>query len=181
MCQSNWCFQVMFPNGLLPRWLNLTLTSDNLNFLVYQSGVQFALLYFSYLNTSGVLDHPLTTDSTTPDSTISILHFGQLQTMVLLITWVARFNILSGQIQHLLVHLSMFSTYKIFNGWAKFREISLFSFSCLICHFWGKITKIITGMNFRIFKNSSYLRFLRFSENSHYRNDEFPENRENHI
>ena len=61
--------------------------------LVYQSGVQFALLYFSYLNTSGVLDHPLTTDSTTPDSTISILHFGQLQTMVLLITWVLEYNL----------------------------------------------------------------------------------------
>ena len=67
-------------------WPQVTL--DDLGFLVYQSGVQFALLYFSYLNTSGVLDHPLTTDSTTPDSTISILHFGQLQTMVLLITWV---------------------------------------------------------------------------------------------
>ena len=68
------------------RWAQVT--PDDLGFLVYQSGVQFALLYFSYLNTSGVLDHPLTTDSTTPDSTISILHFGQLQTMVLLITWV---------------------------------------------------------------------------------------------
>ena len=48
--------------------------------LVYQSGIQFLFLYYSYQNSTGIL-----MPSGNPDSTISLLVFGQLQTIILLI------------------------------------------------------------------------------------------------
>ena len=48
--------------------------------------------------------------------------------------------------------------------WAEFREISTFSFWSLNCHFWGRITKIITRVNPRIFMNSFFKWFSRFPQ-----------------
>ena len=45
-------------------------------------------------------------------------------------------------------------------GWIP-RNFKIFIFS-LNCHFWGKITNMITGMNFRIFTKSPYINSAHF-------------------
>ena len=44
-----------------------------------------------------------------------------------------------------------------------FRDIPNFSFSSLNCHFWGKITKMITRVNFWILTDPPYIWFLKFA------------------
>ena len=70
--------------------------------------------------------------------------------------------------------------YSFWLGWIP-RNFKTFTFSPN-CHFWGKITRMITRVDSRIFTYSPYTWFFCiFHENSHYPNGHLQENSENHI
>ena len=48
--------------------------------------------------------------------------------------------------------------------WAEFREVSKHSFllNCLNCHFWKKITKMVTRVNSRIFTKLPYIWIFKY-------------------
>ena len=46
--------------------------------------------------------------------------------------------------------------------WAEFREVSKHSFLSLNCHFWKKITKMVTRVNSRIFTKLPYIWIFKY-------------------
>ena len=54
-----------------------------------------------------------------------------------------------------------------------FKKFSKISFSSLNCHFWGKISKRITRVNFYAF--TLYMIFQILNKNNHFRNNHFQE------